>query len=331
MPSSWLLNTQEGDITAPCHCSPDVPVTDVQLETFLVYSRSIDVATLHERHPDDDEGRTYAQRLIWNLGYKTLEKVTFTTSSKDESMEHLNVDEQMRIVESGIIYVDVRNEKDEWVRIEGKMGDVIVLPPGMYHRVVSSNSGPATCLRLFRRAETFRPIPRDTAGLSEALVKEAVEAHEEHMFFINNPPVETAMGPANDTDNILVKNPRDFDATLEKIKAALQPGDILVVLIKGVSHPKTHKSWCPPCVLAEPMVQRAVKAAKEKRRVVYVQCNVERSVYLGNPKYLYRTHPFIKVTGIPHFMVFQQGEGGLKDICRESTPCEGYEKWVEKL
>ncbi|CCD11773.1 unnamed protein product [Trypanosoma congolense IL3000] len=331
MTNSWLLNTQEGDITAPCHCEPDVPVQAVQLEACLVYTRTIDTATLHEQHPTDEESRTYAQRLAWNLGYKALEQVTLTLESKDEIVEHLNVDEQMRIVESGVIFVDVRDGNDQWVRVQGTEGDVIVIPPGIYHRVVPAGTTPVKVLRMLRRSEVFRPIPRDTTGLDEKLVDEAQEAHEEHMFALAHPPVETAMGPANDCDNILVKDPRDFDATLEKVKAGLRPGDILVVLIKGLSNPRTHKSWCPPCVVAEPMVQRAVQAAKQKRHVVYMQCNVERSVYLGNPNYLYRTHPFIKVVGIPHFMVFEQRGSDLTEICRESTPCEAYETWVEKL
>ncbi|KAG8346046.1 putative ARD ARD' family Eukaryotic protein of unknown function (DUF953) [Trypanosoma vivax] len=334
MSAAWLLNAQESDIANPCHCSPDVPVLEAQLEALGVFTRRIDAATLHERHPSDEEGRTCAQRLVWNLGYQAHETVVLSSESTEESQEHLNIDEQMRIVESGVIYVDVRDEQDRWLRVEGRMGDVIVIPLGIFHRVVaaaSSGTTPVRVLRMQRKSVAFRPIPRSTTGLDEKLVAEAQSAREEHQFYVAHPPRDTIFGPANEVDNILVIAPRDFDATLEKVKASLKPTDVLVLLFKGTSHPKTHQSWCPPCVQIEPMVKRAVEAARQKRRVVYVQCILERSIYLGNPQYPYRVHPFVGIVSIPQLMVLRQDEDGLKELLRERTPGETCESWVANL
>ncbi|RNE99432.1 putative 1,2-Dihydroxy-3-keto-5-methylthiopentene dioxygenase [Trypanosoma rangeli] len=331
MPAAWFLHSQECNVAFPNHCSPGAPVRADTLEACGVYTRTVDPATLHERDPTDEKKRTCAQRLAWNLGYQGQEEVTLTADAQEELREHLNLDEQMCVVESGVLYLDVRDAEDRWIRVEAKAGDLLVVPRGIYHRLVpASDSPPVKLLRLLRNSTVFQPIPREGEPNTERAA-EARAAHEDHIFYMSHPPKETILGPANGVDNVLVTTPRDFDDTLATLKAGLAPGDVLVLFIKGASDRKTHRSWCPPCVLAEPVVQRAVEAAKRKRRVVYVQCIVERSVYLGNPEYAYRRHPLLNITSIPFLLVHQQGDKELTELCCERELGEGFESWVEKL
>ena len=87
--------------------------------------------------------------LASERGYRNRDEVkvspttmgdAYETKVKSFFAEHLHEDEEIRYIRGGKGYFDVRNEGDQWVRIELEKDDLIILPPGIYHRFTTDET-----------------------------------------------------------------------------------------------------------------------------------------------------------------------------------------------
>lgn len=58
----------------------------------------------------------------------------YTSTTRLIGREHKHPDGEVRYFESGTGYLDVRDPSDRWLRLQVKPGNLVVLPPNIYHR-----------------------------------------------------------------------------------------------------------------------------------------------------------------------------------------------------
>jgi 1,2-dihydroxy-3-keto-5-methylthiopentene dioxygenase len=76
--------------------------------------------------------------------------------------EHLHENEEIRFILEGCGYYDIRDNNDEWIRIEVLGGDLIVVPSGCYHRFMLDHTNVCRVKRIFLKDPQYtahkRPV-----------------------------------------------------------------------------------------------------------------------------------------------------------------------------
>ena len=104
----------------------------------------------------DDRGYSYAD--IITVHPDTLPE--YETKVKSFFEEHIHDAEEIRYILGGSGFFDVRNKKDEWVRIHIKAGDLMTLPEGIYHRFTVDEADCIHAMRLFIGQPVWTPFNR---------------------------------------------------------------------------------------------------------------------------------------------------------------------------
>lgn len=78
--------------------------------------------------------------------------------------EHRHDDDEFRFVLSGEGVFDIRNSRDQWMRVKVEKGDLISVPAGRYHRFTLTEKKAIRCVRLFKDTSGWVPHYRSKAG-----------------------------------------------------------------------------------------------------------------------------------------------------------------------
>ncbi|KAF2860086.1 Acireductone dioxygenase [Piedraia hortae CBS 480.64] len=129
---AYIHDLQPGDQRSPHNSGRVVSPTHLT---------SLGITTLS--NPTSSQLEDLAKRR----GYSHRDEITISPSTLPDYeakievffTEHLHEDEEVRFILEGAGYFDVR-DKEEWVRLRMEKGDLVVLPPGIYHRFTTDES-----------------------------------------------------------------------------------------------------------------------------------------------------------------------------------------------
>ncbi|KAI9168649.1 hypothetical protein H9P43_008022 [Blastocladiella emersonii ATCC 22665] len=112
----------------------------------------------------------------------------------------------------------------------------------------------------------------------------------------------------------------DFDAEIAKIVADA-PGPV-VVLFFGNELPETNESFCPDCVVADPLIRKAVLSHAQSATITLVEVPSGARDEWRSPDNRYRKHPQIQLARIPTLVQWtRDGPAGrlVEDECADEA------------
>ncbi|EFJ29390.1 hypothetical protein SELMODRAFT_410270 [Selaginella moellendorffii] len=132
---AWEYNPgDEENSKLPHKFSPNRPVPLSHVHSLGVLTWKLDA--------DNWESDPKLEEIKVERGYNYWEKITVSREAMADFdarvggffQEHMHSQEEIRLILDGSGYWDIRDYDDKWVRFRVQKGDLVVLPPGMYHR-----------------------------------------------------------------------------------------------------------------------------------------------------------------------------------------------------
>ncbi|KAK5574948.1 hypothetical protein RB653_010203 [Dictyostelium firmibasis] len=118
-------------------------------------------------------------------------------------------------------------------------------------------------------------------------------------------------------NKIVVTNAEEFDKTLQD---TLKTNETVFVQFISSIDKTTCSLWCRDCQVSEPIVNSVFENLTKD--ISYIECQIEREGYKGNPNHPYRTNPQIKLAAIPTLMCFTKDGPKPKTLVEEDLAKE---------
>ncbi|CAH2102115.1 unnamed protein product [Euphydryas editha] len=161
MVKAWYMDNDSSDQRLEHHRNPPefLSLEDLYKKTGVEYF-SINVNTYKSDGVLDkikkDRGYTYEDEIACSKECLP----NYEEKIKSFYEEHLHTDEEIRLVLDGSGYFDVRDGKDQWIRIAVSAGDMIIIPSGIYHRFTLDTNNFIRAKRFFIGEPVWLPYNR---------------------------------------------------------------------------------------------------------------------------------------------------------------------------
>lgn len=157
---AWEYNPTDEDQRLEHKHSPNRPVTAECLEDLGVLNWKMDV--------ENFDSNPTLEKIKLARGYKSWDTVTVAPGLMENYeekvsqffQEHLHPYDESRLILDGSGFWDIRGYDGEWIRFRVEKGDMIVLPPGMYHRFTLDTRNYIKALLLFTEIPTRIDVMR---------------------------------------------------------------------------------------------------------------------------------------------------------------------------
>ncbi|KAL8283938.1 hypothetical protein RQP46_005370 [Phenoliferia psychrophenolica] len=169
---AWIFDDLPGDQRAPHDQADSHPVELASLSKLgLIAMSSVGMPEVENVVKE----RNYKNRDVIKVSKEGLGDV-YEEKLRGFFKEHMHEDEEIRYIQEGEGYFDVRDSTDaRWIRVAMVPGDLLVLPPGIYHRFTLTESNYVQAMRLFKDEPKWIPYDRSTETDANPFRKEYVE------------------------------------------------------------------------------------------------------------------------------------------------------------
>ncbi|KAJ7526724.1 hypothetical protein O6H91_16G044400 [Diphasiastrum complanatum] len=159
---AWEYNPHDEDHRRPHKYFPNRPVDSEHVRELGVLTWKLDVVEW-DKNP-------LLEKIKMDRGYKYSEIATispeemtdFEEKVKGYFKEHMHSQEEIRLILDGGGYWDIRDYDESWIRFRVNKGDLIVLPPGMFHRFTLDEHNYVKALLLYTNIPCRTQLEKST-------------------------------------------------------------------------------------------------------------------------------------------------------------------------
>lgn len=189
---AWEYNPSDEDQRCEHKYSPNRPVSAQCLQELGVLHWCIDVSDI-EYNPTLENIKAARGYNFWDIITVAPNKLeNYEAKLVQFFQEHLHPYDESRLILEGSGFWDVRDGDGKWIRFRVEKGDMIVLPPGMYHRFTLDTHNYIKALLLYSetpmRIDVIKPNGDNLQARKDYVTNYLMKkSHNEDCF----PPIST--------------------------------------------------------------------------------------------------------------------------------------------